>query len=515
MKALHGARAWCAVLLSTAVALVGCAGFAQDQPAATAGAPATAPAAPTVAQPPKGALTVYFLDVDQGDSTVITTPAGKTILIDGSRGGSGYKKKDKGKTVIIPFLKEKGIKKLDMVIMTHADEDHIGGLITVVGQTKPGSDYPVAITEFMDPGQHHTTFLYQELLKAVKDRPEIKYRNPRSGEMLDFGEGVTAQVMNPKEVTGNPNAASIVVKVTRGPVSFLLTGDAETEAEKIMLEEYGDALKSTVLKAGHHGSGASSTEAFLKAVKPEAIVISVGTKNKFILPDKLALGRMEATGAKIYRTDYQGAITVTANGKGYSVVTERKAPPVNERWDTVPTLSEDQRVDINNAPQAELEKLPRIGKGIAEGIIKRRPYTSVDELRRVPGIGVKILDRLRPLITVRPPVEGTPGVHATPGAGAAPGTEASPEATQSGEGKKVNVNTAPPEELEKVPGVGPSTAKAIIAGRPYGNVGELRSVLGVGPAKLGKMLPYITIEPPGEKPGKQSLLRAHSLDLAA
>jgi type II secretory pathway component PulK len=102
----------------------------------------------------------------------------------------------------------------------------------------------------------------------------------------------------------------------------------------------------------------------------------------------------------------------------------------------VPTLTEDQRVDINNASQAELEKLPRIGKGIAEGIIKRRPYTSVDELRRVPGVGVKILDRLRPLITVRPPAEGTPGVNAT-------------------------------------------------------------------------------AEPPGKKPAKQSLLRAHSLKLAA
>ncbi|MEI6634474.1 MAG: MBL fold metallo-hydrolase [Chlamydiota bacterium] len=407
MRVMRGMNTRCAVLLSTAVVLVGCAGFAQGQPAATA----AASGAPIQKDP----LTVYFLDVDQGDSTIITTPAGKTILIDGSRGGSMYKKKDKGRTVIIPFLKERGIKKLDMVIMTHADEDHIGGLVTVVSETKPGSDYPVEITEFLDPGQHHTTFLYQELLKAVRDRPEIKYRNPTRGDMLDFGEGVTAQVMNPKEVTGNPNVASIVVRVTHGPVSFLLTGDAETEAEKKMIEEYGAALKSTILKAGHHGSGASSTEAFLKAVKPEVIVISAGKKNKFILPDKLALGRMEATGAKIYRTDYQGAITVTANGKGYRVVTEREAPPVSERWDTVPTLSEDQRVDINNASQAELEKLPRIGKGIAERIIKRRPYEKVEDLKRVPGIGDKILERLRPLVTVKPHAKGTPGANATPG----------------------------------------------------------------------------------------------------
>lgn len=509
MKLRHGTSAWCAALCAAAVVLFGCAGFAQEQPEASAAVSTEAPAALTVVPPPKDALTFFFLDVDQGDCTVITTPSQKTILIDGGRGGSGYKRKDKGRTVIIPFLKEKGIKKLDFVIMTHADEDHIGGLITVLSETKADGAYPLKIVEFLDPGQAHTTFLYQEILKAVMDRPEIKYRTPRSGEKLDFGEGVTAEVLNPADSKGTSNAASIVLKVTLGDVSFLLTGDAEATAESFMLEKYGEKLKSTVLKAGHHGSGASSSDPFLKAVKPEVITINVGTKNKFLLPDRKTLDRMEAMGAKIYRTDYQGTITVTTNGKGYSVSTARQALSAGERWDAVPTLTEDQKVDINSASMAELEKLPRIGKGLASEIVKRRPYGKVEDLKRVPRIGDKILERLKPHIKVGPAVPAATGESGMPGAGAAPETK------RQDEEAKVDINTATQEELEKVPGVGPTTAKAIIAGRPYDTVGDLKNLLGVGPAKLEKMLPHIKTEPPAKKPGLQSLFRSQALPLAA
>jgi len=231
----------------------------------------------------KSPLAVYFLDVGQGDSTLIVAPSGKTVLIDGGMGGSGYKKKDKGKTVILPFLKNKKIPTIDYMIMTHADFDHIGGLIYLLNETKKGSEYPLAIKEFLDPGQAHSTYLYQELLEAVKKRPEVQYRNPKRGEKLDLGEGITAEIISPDpdHLYKDPNNCSIVLKLTEGKVSMIFPGDAEMEAEKDMIKNYGPRLKSTVLKAGHHGSAKSSSDEFLEMVKPEIVVISVGEKNVF------------------------------------------------------------------------------------------------------------------------------------------------------------------------------------------------------------------------------------------
>jgi len=366
-------------------------------------------------QAEKSPLTVYFLDVGQGDSTVISSPAGKVAIIDGGKGGAGYKKNDKAKTVIIPFLKGKGIKKLEAVIMTHADSDHIGGLVYLLENTTAGSEYPLEIKEFLDPGQPHTTYLYQDLLKAVKKRQEVKYRIAKRGDRIDLGEGVRAEVVAPDHIYEDPNNSSIVVKLSYGKVSFLLTGDAEAESEKAMIRNYGDALRSTVLKAGHHGSAISSSSDFLKRVKPEVVVISVGENNTFKLPFKEAIQRLEATGARIYRTDYQGMITISTDGETYKVTTEKEAPPIEKRWDFQKVLKEEEKININTASEDELESLPRIGKIKAHDIMTRRPYASIDDLRRVPGIGAKIMETLRPLITVGRPREGAaPALGGTP-----------------------------------------------------------------------------------------------------
>jgi competence ComEA-like helix-hairpin-helix protein len=520
-----------AVLLSCALLSFGCAGYAQEKAEVKSGAavesaagasgakieaaagtkseapaeaaagakPEAAPEAKAetaaqttpeakVAAAQRPAFAVYFLDVDQGDATVITTPSGKTVLIDGGMGGEGYKKKDKAKTVIIPFLKEKGIAKLDYVIITHPDFDHIGGLVYLIENTKKESENPIEIVEFLDPGHPGTTHLYKELLTAIKNRPDVKYRIVKAGEKLDLGKEVTAEIIAPSSLGSDPNESSTVMKLTYGDVSFMFTGDAEFGEEKAMIAEQGDKLKSTVLKAGHHGSQGSSSEAFLQKVKPEVITINAGWNNKFMLPDKIGLGRLTATGAKIYRTDYQGTITVTSDGKTYEVTTAKEAPPPDKRWDVVPTLSEEQKLNINTASRAEIEKLPRIGKGKADDIIKRRPYKSIDDLRKVPGIGPKIFEKLQPLVTVGDGVTVAPAEG-----GAAEG--AKPKAASPRSDGKLDINTASEAELEKIPGVGPKMAKVIIDGRPYESLDELKNIPGIGPAKLETIQEFLAVGP--------------------
>jgi len=344
----------------------------------------------------KAPLTVTFLNVGQGDSTVITTPSGKTGIIDGGPN-------DKGKSVIIPFLKSKGISRLDTMIMTHPDADHIGGLVYLLQHARAGGEYLLNIKECLDPGKPHSTFLYQELLKAVKRRPEIKYRMVRKGDHLNWGEGVTAEVVSPDHLYEDTNNCSIVVKLTYGKISFLFTGDAAFEAENEMVKNYGNALKSTVLKAGHHGSAYASSEDFLTRVKPEVVIISVGERNKYGLPSKEAMARLSGGGPRIYRTDYQGTITITTDGETYKVTTEREAPPVDKRWDYEKPVKEEDKVNLNTASFDKLMDIPHVGRDKAEAIIAHRPFLSVDDLRHIRGIGEKTFEHMKPLVTVSSP----------------------------------------------------------------------------------------------------------------
>lgn len=347
----------------------------------------------TIPHAEKAPLTVTFLNVGQGDSAVITTPAGKTGIIDG-----GFK--DKGRSVIIPFLKSKGIHRLDTMILTHPDGDHIGGLVYLLQHARAGGEYLLDIRECLDPGKSHSTYLYQVFLKAVKQRPEIRYRIVRKGDRLNWGAGVTAEVVSPNHLHEDTNNCSIVIKLTYGKISFLFTGDAAFEAEMDMVKNYGNTLNSTVLKADHHGSAYSPSEDFLKQVKPEVVIISVGERNKYGLPTKEAMARLSAGGPKIYRTDYQGTITITTDGETYDVTTEREAPSINKRWDYEKPVEEKDKVNLNTASFDELMDIPHVGRDKAEAIIAHRPFVSVEDLRRIKGIGEKTFEHMKPLVTV-------------------------------------------------------------------------------------------------------------------
>lgn len=244
-------------------------------------------------------MQVHFIEVGQGDSILIESPSGKTMLIDGGVKGAGQQ--------IVSYLKELGINKLDIVVATHPDADHIGGLIPVLDN--------MTIEQFYDSGKVHTSQTFEEMLTRIDER-NIPYHVPKIGDDIEFDKDVNVKVLNADDQATDNNDASIVLKMTYGNVSFLLTGDAGVALEKEMLQY---DVKATVLKAGHHGSNTSSSEEFIQAVKPEVAILSYGEDNKYGHPHAEVVDRLQAIGSKIYATADLGTITVSTDGVNYTV----------------------------------------------------------------------------------------------------------------------------------------------------------------------------------------------------
>ena len=251
-----------------------------------------------------GVLKVTFIDVGEGDSCLIQTPQGKNILIDGGRYQAG-------KDSLLPLLRRKGINKIHTLVATHPDSDHIGGLLVVL-------DSNIRIGEVLDCGKAHTTATYRNFLNKIEQRKSTKYSQPRAGQTLNWGKEIKVRVLSPPHLRWNSNDCSIVIKLTYGKVSFLFTGDAAEEAEKEMVSRFSTKMKSTILKVGHHGSRSSSSYDFLRSVRPEIAIISVG-KNPYGHPTKEVLDRLTRLGIKVYRTDLKGNITITTNGEDYRI----------------------------------------------------------------------------------------------------------------------------------------------------------------------------------------------------
>lgn len=244
-------------------------------------------------------MRVHFIDVGQGDSIFIESPNGQTMLVDGGVKGAGQE--------IVAYLKEQGVQKLDAVVATHPDADHIGGLIAVLNS--------IEIGEFYDSGKVHTSQTFEEMLTLI-DTKNISYNVPKTGDTLAFDEEVSVKVLSADETASDNNDASIVLKVTYGDVSFLLTGDAGVALEKEMLTQ---DVKATVLKAGHHGSNTSSSQSFIQTVHPEVTVLSYGEDNKYGHPHAEVVERLQAIDSKIYATAEAGTVIVSTDGVNYDV----------------------------------------------------------------------------------------------------------------------------------------------------------------------------------------------------
>ncbi|GAB6892148.1 ComEC/Rec2 family competence protein [Geobacillus stearothermophilus] len=238
---------------------------------------------------------VHFINVGQGDSIYIKAPNGEDILIDGG---------NKDGSDVVAYLKKQKVKDIEIMIATHPDADHIGGLDEVLKAFPVKSVYA--------PRVGSTTQAYKDFLVAVKNK-KLTIKVAKADVVLPI-KGVTAKFVGPVKSysTSDTNDWSAVLKVTYGKKSFLFTGDAETRAEADMVKAKKD-LRADVLKVGHHGAKTSTSATLLKAVKPSYAVISVG-KNSYGHPTSEVLNRLKSYKVKVFRTDKQGTIIATTNG---------------------------------------------------------------------------------------------------------------------------------------------------------------------------------------------------------
>jgi len=260
-------------------------------------------------------LEMTMLDVGQGDAMLVRFPGGKNWLVDGGgKHGSAF---DVGKNVVVPALLRRGIHRVDRLVLTHPHHDHYRGLAAVAEYFGPD----VMWTNGFEPPEEEQGE-WQEFEDRLQAAGVVSKAVGESEAAIELS-GIKIEILYPYRALPEdiePNDTSLVIKLTYNDVSVLLTGDLEKRGEELLLAN-GDDLSATILKVGHHGSDTSSSKEFIEAVRPKIALISVGQLNEYGMPDEVVLDRLEKIGARIYRTDLHGAITITTDGRDLSVVT--------------------------------------------------------------------------------------------------------------------------------------------------------------------------------------------------
>lgn len=284
------------LVLSAGFSLAGCGAAEQDKSAAAAGK-AGSP------------LAVRMLDIGQGDAFLLEKD-GQFVMID----SGDIDHRDE----LVKLLHRYGVKEISKVIITHPHADHLGGMAAVFKNFKVGAVY--------DDGTATSTGSYRNYLKTIKTK-KIPYQSLKAGDKVELFSGVSFDVLGPvseiRDSKGKPdlNNNSVVGRLSYGSFSVLFTGDAEKEEESAILK-HGGNIRSDILKSGHHGSRTSSSDAWLRAASPKAALISCGQGNSYGHPHKTTLTRYEKARMEVYRTDRDGTVTVTSDGKSYEITKE-------------------------------------------------------------------------------------------------------------------------------------------------------------------------------------------------
>jgi beta-lactamase superfamily II metal-dependent hydrolase len=263
------------------------------------GTPPTLTLTPTFTPTQTPKLVVHFIYVGQGDAILIVTPDGLTMLIDGGNPNTG----------VVDYLQGRGVKQIDVMIATHPNEDHIGGLIQVL-QAMP-------VARVVTNGLLHTTKTYADFLDAITNSQAV-YSEVKRDDTIALGD-LKISVLNPGgNIVGNLNENSVVLRLEYGKTSFLFMGDAGDPAESSMMAA-GMPLKSDILKVGHHGSCDSLSQPFLAAVQPKVGIYSAGKDNQYGYPCADMVQLLYQNGIWMLGTDVNGSIIVTVTMDDYQI----------------------------------------------------------------------------------------------------------------------------------------------------------------------------------------------------
>jgi competence protein ComEC len=314
-----------AVALAVVLVVAGCAGTggpaaAPESPSdATVEGGAAPPTTSAAAGNESGVFEVHFLNVGQSVSTLLVAPSGETMLVDSGNW------QDDGEYVL-QYLRRQNVTRIDHLVTSHADADHIGGHAAVIEHYETEADGVGAV---YDPGVASTTQTYDEYLDAV-ERYNVTLYRVATGDELPVA-GVNATVLAPpaeRLADGERNENSVVLSVDYRNHSFLFTGDAEHEEESYLLERYGARLNATVLKAGHHGSRSSTSGPLLDAVTPRVVVVSSAYESRYGHPHEETLDRLAARSIPTYWTAVHGHVVLESDGRGLTILTQRNATTV-------------------------------------------------------------------------------------------------------------------------------------------------------------------------------------------